>query len=70
MPTFTPCSDASFRLKNIRLPRILNKVGVPIVDKIEDPSTVGMLTPSFNMLRAALDIALKGQGSEYNEEYE
>lgn len=29
MPTLTPCSAASFRLKNIRLPSIQRSIGLP-----------------------------------------
>ena len=30
VPMFTPCSAASFRLKNIRLPRMHSSVGLPV----------------------------------------
>lgn len=56
-PSPTPAA-ASFRLKNMRLPRMQRRVGLPRAS-ITVAGTEGKLRKSLSMLKSAQDIALR-----------
>ena len=58
VPTLTPCSAASLRLKNMRLPRIQRSVGLPRTDKVVDRVS-DVWTSSVAMAKAAAHITLR-----------
>ena len=67
VPMFTPCSAASFRLKNMRLPIIQSSVGLPRPSRTEPEMSVKEYL-SLRMLRTELAIALE-DGCSSEESY-
>ena len=58
MPTLTPCSAASAKLKQMRLPNVQRRVGLPIAERIAPGmNVVTMLLPTN--ATAVVEIALK-----------
>lgn len=63
MPTLTPCSAASFTLKNMRLPKMQRSVGLPRALRTA-ASTSDDKNLSSNTLNIEQDIALEQLGEK------
>ena len=62
VPTLIPCSAASLRLKNMRLPRIQRSVGLPRVVMIASTAVLLAVNRAPTMANTATEIALvRGQ---------